>query len=50
MHVREIERLEELDPLTISCIQLVLPIDVGQNLVIQMKYKRVGFEVMISMF
>jgi len=32
------------------CVQLVLAIDERQSLVIQMEYKRLGLEVMISMF
>jgi len=49
MLVRDNEKLKELIPFSMPCIQLVLPISVGQNLVIQMEYKRLGFEVMIPM-
>jgi len=49
MLARESQRLEKLDPLSMSCIQLVLALDVGQSLVIQMEYKRLGLEVMIPM-
>ena len=48
MFARESKRLKEVNPFSIPCIQLVF-IDVGQNLVIQMEYKRLRLEVIILM-
>jgi len=49
MLVRESEGLQEFNPLSMPCIQLVLAIDERQSLVILMEYKKLGLEVMILM-
>ena len=49
MFTREGERLEELNVLDMSCIQLMLAIDVGQDLATQMRNKKFGLEAVIPM-
>jgi len=49
MLARDSERLEELNPLNMPCVILVLAINIGQRLVLRMEYKRLGLELMIPM-
>ena len=46
MLVRKGKTLKELNPLGMSCVQLVLTIDIGQCLVMQIEHNRLSLEVM----
>jgi len=50
MLTRKGERLKELNPLGMSCVKLVLTIDVGQCLVVRIEHKGLRLEVMTPMF
>jgi len=50
MLIREGERLKELNPFSMSCVQLVLTIGVGRRLVIRMEHKGLRLEVMTPIF